>query len=411
LNPRFRATVFWAHLTVGVVAGLFILNMAVSGILIAYRVPITEWAEQSQRTIAVPQGQERLEVETLIRQAQEIDAKTRFFRMTHYSDPARAEEFYGLGDNPAVLFLDPYTGQATGEGQKGVRGFFAFMTGWHRWLAMSGGYRPTGKAITGAVSLAFFAMLLSGLCLWLPKKWSAKSLRPITVFRGGLSGKARDWNWHNVFGIWWAPLILITTLTGLLMSYTWAQSLLDLAVGSPPPVRQAASPKPKTATLKPAVPPTASPVARLNPDGLNQLFAVAEEKMPGWHMISFVLPYSPDAPANFFISCTENAEGRPDLTAHLVLDRHTGAVLTWDPYEKKNRGEKLQSWVVALHTGAIGGLIGQTLAALSACGAIMLVWTGLSLASRRLFASRGTPLAVNPAGPVDRISETQPPHS
>ena len=409
MNPRIRAVLFWGHLGVGVMAALFILNMAVSGILIAYREPLTEWAEQSQRVLAVPQDKSRMDVEALISRAQEIDPDIRFFRMTHYADLSRAEEFYAAGDDGRVLFLNPYTGEPTGHGQMGLRRFFGFMTGWHRWLATSGDFRATGKAITGAISLAFFALLLSGLCLWLPKRWSAKSMRQIAVFRGGLSGKARDWNWHNVFGIWWAPLILITTLTGLLMSYSWARNLLFVAVGAPnPPVQQSPSPNSKAAALKPAAPPTAAPVVAIQPDGLDQLIATAEEKTPGWHAISFVLPKSRDAPVNFFVSSTDNPDGRPDLTAQLMLDRNTAAVLAWKPYEKKNRGEKLQSWVVGVHTGAVGGLVGRTVAVVSACGAIMLAWTGLSLAWRRFFSSDIISLDAMPAAPTELISEPPP---
>ena len=44
---KLRTILFWMHLAVGVVAGLFILNMAVSGILIALRKQITAFAERS----------------------------------------------------------------------------------------------------------------------------------------------------------------------------------------------------------------------------------------------------------------------------------------------------------------------------------------------------------------------------
>jgi uncharacterized iron-regulated membrane protein len=39
------------------------------------------------------------------------------------------------------------------------------------------------------------------------------------LFRPGLAGRARDFNWHNVIGIWCAPVLLVLTLTGAIMSY------------------------------------------------------------------------------------------------------------------------------------------------------------------------------------------------
>jgi threonine/homoserine/homoserine lactone efflux protein len=40
------------------------------------------------------------------------------------------------------------------------------------------------------------------------------------------------------------------------------------------------------------------------------------------------------------------------------------------------------------HTGEAGGVIGETVAAVASLGAAFLVWTGLSLALRRLRAAR-----------------------
>src|SRR5882757_8022596 len=55
-----RTALFWMHLAIGGVAGLFILNMAVSGILIAYSKQITALAEHDQRTVTAPAGATRL---------------------------------------------------------------------------------------------------------------------------------------------------------------------------------------------------------------------------------------------------------------------------------------------------------------------------------------------------------------
>ena len=45
-------------------------------------------------------------------------------------------------------------------------------------------------------------------------------------FRGGLAGRARDWNWHNVIGFWCATPLFLIVLTGVVMSYPWANDLL-----------------------------------------------------------------------------------------------------------------------------------------------------------------------------------------
>ncbi len=100
------------------------------------------------------------------------------------------------------LLLNAYTGAVLGEGAVGLRAFFRSVTDWHRWLAASGEYRATGRAVTGASNLAFLVLVVTGAYLWLPKVWSRVQLRNILWFRRGLPGKARDFNWHNTIGVW-----------------------------------------------------------------------------------------------------------------------------------------------------------------------------------------------------------------
>ena len=66
------------------------------------------------------------------------------------------------------------------------------------------GSKGLGHWIAAVSNLLFGALILFGVILWLPRRWSWKAVRASIAFRGGLKGRARDWNWHNVFGIWCA---------------------------------------------------------------------------------------------------------------------------------------------------------------------------------------------------------------
>jgi uncharacterized iron-regulated membrane protein len=104
-----------------------------------------------------------------------------------------------LAAGPArQLFVNPYSGDVLGEGNgRRVREFFRTLVEWHRYVAMAGDSRPTGRAITGASNLMFLFIVVSGLFLWWPRTWTWAALGNIVWFRGGLPGKARDFNWHN----------------------------------------------------------------------------------------------------------------------------------------------------------------------------------------------------------------------
>jgi uncharacterized iron-regulated membrane protein len=73
--------------------------------------------------------------------------------------------------------------------------------------------------------------------MWFPRKMTWQHFRPSLLFRWGLSGKAREWNWHNVIGVWaWIPLVLVVG-SAVIMSYPWASNLLYNVSGSPLPGR------------------------------------------------------------------------------------------------------------------------------------------------------------------------------
>ena len=134
------------------------------------------------------------------------------------------------------LFVDPYTGAVLGEGNgQGVRTFFRVMVEWHRYVAASGASRPLGRAVTGASNLAFLFIVLSGLFLWWPRSWKWSTVRSITWFKGGLRGKARDFNWHNTIGFWSAIPLAIIVAGGVVISYPWATALVYRAYGEAPP--------------------------------------------------------------------------------------------------------------------------------------------------------------------------------
>ena len=101
----------------------------------------------------------------------------------------------------------------------------------HRWL----GSREIGRLVTGAANLGFLGLVVLGVCLWWPRRWTRGAIRPVTLFDSRLRGRARDFNWHNVIGTWCAPVLLVLTLTGVVMSYQWANDLLYRLSGSEPP--------------------------------------------------------------------------------------------------------------------------------------------------------------------------------
>ena len=94
---------------------------------------------------------------------------------------------------------------------------------------------PVGKAITGVSNLIFLFIVISGFYLWWPRTWTWTQFRQVIWFRGGLSSKARDFNWHHVIGYWSLVPLAVIVWSGVVIGYPWASDLTFRMAGEAPP--------------------------------------------------------------------------------------------------------------------------------------------------------------------------------
>jgi uncharacterized iron-regulated membrane protein len=291
-----------------------------------------------------------------------------------------------------VYLVDAYTGSILGEGSRSARAFFQKVENWHRWLGAGNENRALGRAVTGACNFGFLLLVVSGPFLWIPRRWSWQNVMAVALFRGGLSGRARDFNWHNVIGIWCAVPLFMIVLSGIVMSYPWANTLLYRLTGNEVPV-QGNGPRAEGAQRQSQRPRRGEDESP-NLAGLNLLWARAEQQVPEWRTLTLRLPPRGRGPMTFTIDIGNG--GRPDQRSQLTLDRRTADVVRWEPFSSYNSGRRLRSWFRFLHTGEAGGIAGQTVAGIASAGAAILVWTGIWLAFRRLsrWRKRDRPASV-----------------
>jgi uncharacterized iron-regulated membrane protein len=403
-----RKILFWLHLAAGVTAGSIIFIMCVTGAALTYERQINTWLDlRGVHITPSARGVGRLSAEALLGRIREQRAVNPSALTVHSGAAEPVEVSMG---RQGTLYADPYTGlilaQSGGLGATGgARAFFRSMENWHRWLGAVGGPGPggpagaqagpfsrdTGKYIADAANLVFFLILLSGLYLWLPRKFTWQHVRPALLFRRGLSGKAREWNWHNVIGVWaWLPLLLIVG-SGVIMSYPWASNLLYTVTGSPLPSFPAGpgggrgpgpgGPATGRGAIGAGVPFGFGGGAPANWDGLDPAMARAEQQVPGWKSIRVQGSANPDAPWNFSIDAGYG--GQPQLRGTLLVSR-TGEIRNWTDFSSGSTGQKLRNLARFTHTGETLGVWGQTIAGAVAVGGSFMVYTGFAMALRRL---------------------------
>jgi uncharacterized iron-regulated membrane protein len=367
---NFRTVLFWMHLACGAAAAVVILIMCVTGVALTYEKQMLEWADRRAWTAPSSSGARQLSPETLLAKVAAARPGAALIGLTLRAD--RAAPATMLLDGNRTLLVDPYTGAIIGQPATGLRTFFRLMTTWHRYLALEGASRATGKAVTGAANLIFLFIVLSGMYLWLPRLWTWIQFKNVLWFRSGLAPKARDFNWHNVIGIWSAIPLAVVVLGALPISYPWASNLVYRIVGDTPPPPPAAAPARPAERREPPAYVTA---------GIDASWSAAQVSIPAWRTMTTRFAASASAPV--VVTVDEGYGGQPQMRTTLTLDRSSGAIAKRETFESLSAGRRLRSWLRFAHTGEIYGLTGQTIAGLASAGGAVLVYTGVALALRR----------------------------
>jgi uncharacterized iron-regulated membrane protein len=377
----FRKVLFWMHLSAGLFAAIVVVIMSVTGVLLTYELQLQQW--EAGGTVAVPASPEaeRLPLEALIVAggSGRLEPPS---TITVSSDPAQAVTL--SWGREATVMVNPYTAEILPEAPTTIRDSLATLRSWHRWLGQEGESRDFGRSITGVCNMAFLFIVVSGLYLWFPRKWSLSNFKAVALFRGGLAGKARDFNWHNVIGVWsMVPLVFIV-FSGAVISYPWVSDLVYTAFGEKPPRRSAPGGPPPGGGGPPGeneekpAPPT------LEEFDLAAFLAGADAAAADWRTLRINLPRSAQEPVTVAV---DRGSGRqPHLQSTLTLDGKSGKVLKTEVFSDQTPGYRARRLLRFAHTGEVAGVLGQTLAGLVSAGAVVLAYTGIALAWRRFRA-------------------------
>ncbi len=374
--PTPRTLVFWPHLIAGVSAGLLILLMSVTGVLLTYERQLIAWADRTYRSTP-PAGSARLPPGTLLMNVHETNPDLVPTAVTMVAD---REAPVTLAVPQRTLYVDAYSGQVLGEGNQTMRRAMSEIRSWHRWLSVDGDSRSVARFFTGWSNVLFLFIVTSGFYLWFPRKWSWQHIRSIAFFNGKLRGRARDFNWHQVIGVWSLVPLFVIVASALPMSFPWANAALYRAAGEEPP-RAAGGGRDAGAAQNGAREMPES--GEMSSDAIDALWIRAEAQEQGWTTITMRMPASTRAPLTFAID--RGNGGQPQVRSTLTVDRNSGSI-RYETFADQKLGARLRSLSRFAHTGEVLGVTGQTIAGLASAGASVLVCTGLALAFRRLRA-------------------------
>ena len=258
-----------------------------------------------------------------------------------------------------ITVRDPYTALMLGEASPRTQAFFRSLVNWHRYVALSGEQRATGRAVTGAANLAFLGLALSGLYLWWPHAWTPQHTRAILAFRRTTTGRARDFNWHNV------DRLLVPRAD---RDHDRKRRGDFLSVGHAAGVprhrqRAAGARRCRFGPGARGVPPLRRrrrPAPRSYPISSIRAWSRAQSTMPTWRSVTLRVPARPGAP--FALTLSDGASWNRFARSQLTLDGATGEVRQWQPYAARVSARARAAGCGSRHTGELGGLAGQIVA-------------------------------------------------
>jgi uncharacterized iron-regulated membrane protein len=362
-----RRILFWMHLGAGVLVSSLVLYFSVTGALLAYERPILQAADKRfYAADPIPLNGVPLPLDTLVTGAMATVPQPIAMLTLHHDTQLPVEI---VSANRSVYFVNRYSGKVEGPVSPRIRNFFAEVTALHRWFGLSVAHHAAATAVKGAVALLFLFLLFSGSILWMPTSWKHSSLRRGMVPRFDGSGRARNYNWHKVTGFWTGLPLGIIAFTGLIMAYPWANAQLFRLARSPLPPRSTENAHRRGVGM------------HASPTHLDEAFEEATRGVQDWQTATLRLPIGANT-MNFTLDRSDG--GHPDKREQVSVDAKTLLALRREPFTALSRGQRWRSWVRFAHTGEAGAWWGESLALISACGAVLLSTTGVVLSLDRL---------------------------
>lgn len=377
MQKKKRGSKYWVnqiHLWLGLVSGLVVFVVAVTGCIYVFQKEISEWVHSDRYFVTAPDNGHTLPVQVLFDKAKKAMGDTaEITYVVAYKAENRTWEFmsYADGDEKAFwiantvkhyqsVFLNPYTGEKTGFVDYRTD-FFNVVKYLHWSLLMNTAY---GGVVVGWSTFIFVVMLITGLILWWPKKWSRAQTKQRFTINWKAKWRRVNYDMHNVLGFYAMIIAILIALTGMVMAFTWFRNTVYVVATqsvTPPATKEWKS-------VKPAQAQQGSP--------FDLAFTQTVAKYPQAERIGINTPYGEEGTIQTY--CYRGGETYYDYDV-MQFDRYNGKLLGIDLWKTKNRGEKLIGMNYDIHVGAVAGLPGKILAFLASLVAASLPVTGVML--------------------------------
>ncbi|WP_316824823.1 PepSY-associated TM helix domain-containing protein [Pedobacter miscanthi] len=343
------------HLYVGIIAGAIVAFVGLTGSILVFQDDIDR--ALNPNLFEVIAQKQKLPVEDIVPLIKKNYPKIKidYLLLNDVKNPNEAYSITNLKTNEQT-FINPYNGKITGK-RIYTSSFIRVVTELHRTLLIP----VAGRYICGLASLCLLILTISGLRLWIPKKW--KQLKTVLTVRFSGSFKRQNYDWHNSLGFYSSPFVAILSLTGFSITFsTLVIPLLFLLSGkSPQGVAKLLGAK-------------SAWHAQANPLPLKDIVAAVKEKMPDGYIGGIAFPA--DKMGTYRLDVVSGNLPKVGKREMLVVDQYTGKTLLNSRKDFPNVGNAYLSWLTPIHYGSFGGRPTQVIAIIAGLMPFALFITG-----------------------------------
>jgi uncharacterized iron-regulated membrane protein len=326
-----RRALFQVHLWTGVLAGLYVFVVCVTGAALVFRIDMQRVLHPELFTPGPGAEADPATILETVRDAfpdwrvSGIDAPTTA-RPTYLAYVANDERFL-------TLLVDPASARVLGELPE--RSLVRTVQDLHFDLLAG----RTGRVVNGIGAMLMVGLCLTGIVIWWPGGANWRRGFTVDVRR---TWKRVNWDLHSATGVWTVALIAMWSVTGIYFAFP---SQFRAAVNAISPLTVARTPQSAPAPAGATAP---KPAWR-------ELIALAQAAVPD-QFVARVIPPSNDRAAFLvmFSAVKPAPAGGAPLTS-VYLDQYTGSPLTAAARPGRSAGDVVMDWVAPLHVGNFGG--------------------------------------------------------
>jgi uncharacterized iron-regulated membrane protein len=389
---RFKALAAWLHLWIGLVTGIVVVIVSVTGCIQVFDEEFFEYFHHDLVT-ANKTGPAR-PVSELLKVAQKalggkkeitdirIDQSGKSYVFSATKVNKRRDitfSYFSQFKYRDDVYVNPYTGQVLGVVDVRYE-FFNVTEQLHRQLLL---VKPVGSVVVGSCILLFLLMLVTGFILWLPKNY--RQFKQNISVKWKAKWKRVNYDLHNSLGFYVLPVAMIIAITGLVWSFKWWERGIYKMFGSAKPVVLVRSvPVIKTAN-------TAG-------NHLDEIVYTLQHKLKGNYLtIGLNLPEKDNKVLMAFVYIKNRTDGWRNIS-YYYFDNRTGRLFDKMEHVQKPLGLKWRNSNKDIHTGRIYGLPTQIMAFLASLICASLPVTGFLI----WWNKRKKKLKAKPMGTIRR---------